>query len=160
MIARSFLTLAFLSLNLSVAAPVELSKEQTDFFESKVRPILSGHCYKCHSLEQGKAKGDLTLDTREGVLKGGKDGVVLKPGDPDGSLLITAIGYLDPDLQMPPKGEKLSAEQIAILTAWVKMGAPDPRNVPGGAKLTGLTDKARGHWAYQPVTKPEIGRAH
>ena len=157
MIARCFLALACLSLNLSVAAPVELSKEQTDFFETKVRPILSGHCYKCHSLEQGKAKGDLTLDTREGVLKGGKDGVVLKPGDPDGSLLITAIGYQDPDLQMPPKGEKLSTEQIAVLTAWVKMGAPDPRDAPAGnAKLTGLTDKARGHWAYQPVQKPAV----
>src|SRR5687767_15671570 len=124
MMPRCTLTLLFvLSTSFAFAAGAELSKEHAEFFEAKVRPILSGHCYKCHSLEQGKAKGDLTLDTREGVLKGGKDGVVLKPGDPDGSLLITAIGYLDPDLQMPPKGEKLSAEQIAILTAWVKMGA-------------------------------------
>src|SRR5687768_12282102 len=143
MITRSFLALAFFGVQLSEAAPGELSKEQTEFFETKVRPILSGHCYKCHSLEQGKAKGDLTLDTREGTLKGGKDGVVLKPGDPEGSRLITAIGYEDADLQMPPKGEKLSKEQIAILTAWVKMGAPDPRDAPAGnTKLTGLTDKA------------------
>lgn len=161
MIPRSYaLALIFLlSTSLSFAAAVQLSKEQTEFFETKVRPILSANCYKCHSLEQGKAKGDLTLDTREGALKGGKDGVVLKPGDPEGSLLITAIGYEDPDLQMPPKGEKLSAEQITVLTTWVKMGAPDPRDAPrpsGSGKLTGLTDKARGHWAYQPVKKPAV----
>ena len=81
------------------------------------------------------------------------------PGDPDKSLLITAISYNDPDLQMPPKGEKLTDEQIADLTEWVKMGAPDPRKTTPpkvASKLTGLTDKARAHWAFQPVTKPAL----
>ncbi len=139
------------------AATAAPGKEQIAFFESKVRPILAEHCYKCHSVEQGKAKGGLTLDTREGVLKGGENGAVIEPGAPEKSAMIKAIGYLDADLQMPPKGEKLSDEQIATLTVWVKMGAPDPRDTPkGAAKLTGLTDAARHHWAYQPVTKPAI----
>ena len=56
---------------------------------------------------------------------------------------------------MPPKGEKLSDQQIADLTEWVKMGAPDPRSA-GSTKLTGLTDKARAHWAYQPVKDPAV----
>ncbi len=43
------------------------------------------------------------------------------------SKLIVAVGYSDADLQMPPKGEKLSDQQIADLTTWINMGAPDPR---------------------------------
>ena len=56
------------------AVTVEPTKEQAAFFESKIRPILTDNCYKCHSLEKGKSKGGLTLDTRDGVLKGGEDG--------------------------------------------------------------------------------------
>src|SRR2546423_5305360 len=128
-------------------APAALSAEQTQFFEAKVRPVLAQNCYKCHSVQEGKSKGDLTLDTREGLLKGGENGPVLVPGDPEKSKLIKAISYTDPDLQMPPKdkGEKLKPEQIADLTEWVKLGAPDPRVTAAGAgyKLTGLNDKAR-----------------
>jgi hypothetical protein len=131
------------------------------FFESKVRPILVSACYKCHSVEEHKSKGGLTLDTRVGLLKGGEGGTVLVPGDPAKSKLIMAVGYNDPDLQMPPKGEKLGDKEIADLTAWVKMGAPDPRvAAPGGGKLTGLTDKARSHWAYQPVKDPAVPTVH
>jgi Protein of unknown function (DUF1553)/Protein of unknown function (DUF1549)/Planctomycete cytochrome C len=134
--------------------PQALTPEQSQFFEAKVRPILTQNCYKCHSLEAGKAKGQLVLDSREGWQKGGELGPVIVPGDPAGSKLVIAVAYSDPDLQMPPK-EKLSDQQIADLTAWVKMGAPDPRSAgSGGSKLTGLNDKARAHWAYQPV-KPQ-----
>lgn len=141
-----------------VAAPqAEPTKEQAAFFESKIRPILAESCYKCHSLEQGKVKGGLALDTKEALLKGGDNGPIVVPGDPDKSSLITAVRYEDADLQMPPKGEKLKDEQIAALVEWVKMGAPDPRK--GGAaqtKLTGLTDQARHHWAFLPIKKPAI----
>ncbi|MDQ3622531.1 MAG: DUF1549 and DUF1553 domain-containing protein, partial [Verrucomicrobiota bacterium] len=76
------------------------------------------------------------------------------------SLLIKAIQYHDPDLQMPPKGEKLTDPQIADLTAWVKMGAPDPRKgskAKGGSiTMSGLNDAARAHWAFQPVNEPAL----
>ncbi len=135
----------------------DFTAEQIAFFESKVRPILSAACYKCHSLAEGKAKGGLTLDTREGVRKGGDTGAAVVPGNPDKSLLITAITYDDADLQMPPKGEKLKKEEIDALMQWVKMGAPDPRTEAATAtKLTGLTDKARLHWAFKPVVKPAL----
>lgn len=131
-------------------------KEQTEFFENKIRPILKQSCYKCHSVEEAKAKGGLTLDTKAGLLKGGDNGPIVVAGDVDKSQLIVAINYLDPDLQMPPKGEKLTNEQIADLTKWVKMGAPDPRkdDAKKVSKLSGLTESARKHWAYQPVTNP------
>src|SRR5271170_4760914 len=103
--------LALSSASVFAAAVAEPTKEQTEFFENKVRPIFKENCYKCHSVEQGKSKGDFTLDTKAGLLKGGENGVVVVPGDVAKSPLIAAVTYLDKDLQMPPKGEKLTDQQ-------------------------------------------------
>ncbi len=131
----------------------EPTAEQVAFFENQVRPILANNCYSCHSLEKEKSKGGLTLDTHDGIVKGGETGPILIPGDPDHGTIITAIQYSDPDLQMPPK-QRLSEQDILTLKQWIKMGAPDPQT--GTSKLTGLTAKARSHWAYQPVTNPPV----
>jgi mono/diheme cytochrome c family protein len=100
-----------------------------EFFEKHVRPVLVEHCYKCHSAEAEKLKGGLSLDTRDGLLKGGDSGPAIVPGTPEKSLLIKAVRYADENLQMPPAkgGGKLPDEKIEDLVAWVKMGAPDPR---------------------------------
>ena len=82
-----------------------ISREQSKFFESKIRPILTANCYSCHSAEAGKAKGKLVLDTRDGWLKGGEHGAEIVPGDPAKSRLIVAVSYKDEDLQMPPKSK-------------------------------------------------------
>src|ERR1041384_1667309 len=105
----------------------ELSKADTEFFVSKIRPIFANNCYKCHSSEAPKLKGGLSLEFKETVLTGGDTGPAITPGDPEKSLLIKAVRYTDPDLQMPPKNKKLSGEQIALLEEWVKRGAPDSR---------------------------------
>jgi cytochrome c553 len=137
------------------ASAAEVTDEQKQFFETKVKPLLTDKCYKCHSVDAGKNKGGLLLDSHDGCTKGGDTGPAVVPGNVKESLLITAINYKDKDLQMPPKGEKLSDAEIADLTKWVEMGAPDTREAAKG-KLSGLTDKARQHWAYQPVVKPAI----
>ena len=143
----------------SVAAhAAEPSRSQIEFFENKVRPLLANHCYKCHSQKAEKVKGGLTLDTREGLLAGGNSGPVIVPGNPDKSPLIEAIRYTNPDLQMPPKGEKLSETQVADLVAWVKMGAPDPRVATVAQKS--WVDPTKKHWALQPVSKPEIPKVN
>jgi mono/diheme cytochrome c family protein len=126
---------------------------QTAFFENKIRPLLTKNCYKCHSTESLKLKGELLLDTREGVLKGGATGPAIVPGDPEKSLLIKAVRYTDPDLQMPPKGDKLSDEQINDLVTWVKMGAPDPRT---GKAVAKSKNSGKDHWSFQPVRRPSI----
>src|SRR5829696_9070801 len=77
------------------AAP--LTKEQSDFFEAKVRPLLASNCYKCHSVEEKKSKGNLVLDSRDGWSKGGEHGPAIVPGDPAGSLLLKAVRFEDPD---------------------------------------------------------------
>jgi hypothetical protein len=135
------------------AAPTPTTKPltqfQTTFFETKIRPIFADNCYECHSEQEHKSKGGLVLDSKDGWMKGGKHGPAIVPGDPAKSFLIKAINYGVKDYEMPPD-DKLEPQEIALLTQWVKMGAPDPR-VSSATKLTGLNDKARAHWAYQPV---------
>lgn len=129
------------------------SPEQLDFFETKVRPVFADHCYSCHSEKAEKVKGDLRLDTPESITRGGSTGPALVPGNPDGSLLIKAVRYTDPDLQMPPKNKKLASEEIGNLEAWVKMGAPMPisaSNAPARASIDTVRQK---HWAFKPIIK-------
>src|SRR3954471_3944354 len=151
--------LALLASGAALAAGAEmqpLSAGDLQFFETKIRPLLADKCYKCHSKDADKVRGGLLLDTREAWLHGGNTGPAIVPGKPDESLLIQAIGYKDEDLQMPPKGDKLSDQQIADLTEWVRRGAPDPRTIvtKGSAPSYGGLGKA--HWAFQSVKKPDV----
>src|SRR5688572_14442056 len=107
--AATFLTLCWvighwsLVIGTSTAADApKLTSAQTEFFETKVRPVLVENCYKCHSAGAEKIKGGLVLDTREGWMKGGDSGPALVPGKPEQSLLAKAIRYADRDLAMPP----------------------------------------------------------
>jgi hypothetical protein len=149
---RQLLACAAGALTLSQAPAADLTPAQLDFFENKIRPVLADNCYKCHSPLAEKVKGGLLLDTRDGLLKGGDSGPALVPGDPGNSLLIKAISYTDPDLQMP-KDKKLPDDAIADLTTWVKMGAPDPRTA---AAVRKFADSATNHWAWQPVKSQPI----
>ncbi len=130
-----------------------------EFFEKKIRPLLTEHCYQCHSADAAamkKLKGGLLLDSRDGVLAGGDSGKVVVPGKPAESPLIDTLKY-DGDVKMPPKG-KLPSAAIADFEAWVKMGAPDPR-IQGAAqpRQVGLTiEEGRKFWSYKRVVKPPI----
>ena len=141
----------------TAAAQQPPTAEELEFFETKIRPVLIEACYKCHSAQSDKIKGGLLVDSKEALLKGGSSGPAIVPGNAERSLFIKAIRYSDPNLQMPPK-EKLAADKIADLEAWVKMGAPDPRTGKQGTVLkTGKDkDKAKTHWAFQPITKPPV----
>ena len=142
-------------LTISTASAAEPAKAQLDFFENKIRPIFADNCYKCHSPANGKIKGGLELDWKGGWEKGGDSGPVIVPGDPEKSLLLKAVRYTDPDLQMPPKGEKLSDAQINDLVAWIKMGAPDPRATrPAATATAGYGGKGKDHWSFKPLKKP------
>jgi mono/diheme cytochrome c family protein len=139
----------------SSGAAAVASPDQIEFFEKQVRPVLSDHCYSCHSAKAEKVKGGLLLDNPAAVLKGGDSGPVLISGDPAHSLLIKAVRYSDPDLQMPPKNKKLSDAQIAVLEAWVKMGAPMPA-AAGAPSVTRLDEARAKHWAFQPARKSAL----
>jgi mono/diheme cytochrome c family protein len=94
------------------AADVAPQAADHEFFEKRIRPIFVTHCYECHSAASKKLGGNLRLDTRSGILRGGDTGPALIPRDPKQSLLLTAVRYDDDSLQMPPAG-KLPAEAIA-----------------------------------------------
>ena len=126
-----------------------------DYFEKHIRPVLVESCYGCHSPQAEKGiKGGLSLDTRDGLLKGGDTGPAIIAGDPEKSLLIKAVRYHDENLQMPPKGKKLSDPQIESLVAWVKMGAPDPRT--GATQSSKPKAQTAKHWAFQPVKEQPV----
>jgi hypothetical protein len=138
--------------------PAAPAAADVEFFESRVRPVLVEHCYKCHSAGSESLKGGLRLDSRDGLLRGGESGPGVVPGDPAKSRLVAAIRYDDPDLEMPPK-TRLSDRQIADLTEWVARGAPWPAEAApaGGAPGAGsveafdLWKRRAAHWAWQPV---------
>jgi len=120
---------------------------KTDFFESKIRPVLATHCFECHG---HKDKGGLKLDSREAILQGGDSGPAIVLGKPQKSLLMTAVQHADSELEMPPK-KKLPPEAIADLSQWIRAGAVWPEGKALGFATGEITDEQRKHWAYQPL---------
>jgi hypothetical protein len=139
------------------ATTQESCKADFDDFEKFVRPLLVRHCYECHS--GSEAHGGLLLDTRDGVLKGGESGAAIIVGAPERSLLVQAVRYTDPDLQMPPKS-RLTSVEVNALEKWIASGAPDPRidtGSVGGTKPIGMSiDDGRQFWSMLPTTMPMI----
>lgn len=134
----------------------QISPEHLAFFEAKIRPVLVAECYSCHSVEAdkaGKLRGELLLDSRAALLAGGESGAAIVSGDPEDSLLISALRH--ESMEMPPKG-KLSDEVIADFVKWVEMGAPDPREKTERVAAPKLDlDAGRKFWAFQPLNKSE-----
>lgn len=103
--------------------PAEASPQ---FYTDHVQPILQANCYRCHA--GLNHRGGLQLDTREGLMHGGKDGTVVVPGHPEQSLLVSLIRHEGPAADpkpMPPKS-KLSDADIATITEWIRGGAVMP----------------------------------
>ena len=123
------LVLAALPLTFQIAAEARQTPAaaqsvagMAEYFEANVRPVLAANCYDCHADER---MGGLRLDSREGLLKGGKTGPAIVPGDPDKSLLIEAVRQTRDTLKMP-RGGRLKPAEIDALVEWVKAGAPWP----------------------------------
>src|SRR5258705_9160544 len=105
----------------------------TEFFETRVRPVLANSCYGCHT---DTKMGGLRVDSRVALLEGGKSGPAIVIGQPDDSLLIRAVTHVDEKLKMPMAGGKLKDEEIAALKYWIKIGAPWDA-APKGAPVAG-----------------------
>ncbi len=124
-----------------LAAQEPAAPAKVDYF-ADVRPILTVHCYRCHSADA--AKGKLRLDLREAALKGGSSGEAIVRGRSAESLLVRLVSSKDPEERMPSKAPALSAAEIEILRRWIDQGAdwPDP---------TAVT-----HWAFKPPVRPSV----
>lgn len=132
-----------------VAISVNASKNLV--FEKDILPIFKGRCFKCHSDE--KQKGDLRLDTRDWLLKGGESGAVLIPFKPADSL-IYELPSLPPndDDYMPSKGEGLTDNELNILRLWIEQGAHfSSGDTPSAASIHAKVNSKRARAAKIPV---------
>jgi mono/diheme cytochrome c family protein len=123
-----------------------------EFFQTKVRPLLEARCFECHGPDAKEPKGGLSLASRTTTLKGGDSGPAMVPGKPAESLLVKAINYID--FEMPPKS-RLPEGEVAILTEWIKRGAPwSKQDAPvKEAKLEAfpLAERKASHWCWKPI---------
>jgi hypothetical protein len=132
----------------------KFSAADIEFFEKKIRPLLHKRCYSCHSTDAKKIRGGLRLDHRAGLLSGGDSGPAVVAGQVEKSLLIDSVRYGADSYQMPPAG-KLPANEIALLEAWVKRGAPFPMSAGDNVTKPAGIDYAAGRkfWSFQPLKK-------
>jgi hypothetical protein len=162
------LALCWIGLLAGMTASARGAADDRDFFETKVRPVLAGSCYDCHTEMRS---GGLRLDSREAMLKGGKSGPAIVPGDPDKSLLIQAVRQTG-TLKMPKDG-RLTAAEIDGLVEWVKNGATwptfaatapaaatvgkptTPTAAASGASAYVITPERRAFWSLQPIRAPQ-----
>jgi mono/diheme cytochrome c family protein len=121
---------------------------QTEFFENRIRPLFAQQCFACHTSSQ---MGGLRLDSRQGLLKGGRSGPVVIPGDPDNSVLIAAVKQTG-DLKMPKNG-RLSAAQVQDLATWIKDGAAWPDAAAAQTQGYTIRPDQRAFWSFQPLQK-------
>jgi mono/diheme cytochrome c family protein len=95
-----------------------------EFFENRVRPVLAQKCAECHSDQ--RRRGGLKVSTLDDLLRGGRAGPAIIPGDPDNSLLIQVVRHEIDELEMPQDADPLTAREIAGLAEWIAMDAPWP----------------------------------
>ena len=110
----------------AVANDAKQSQQSAVDYFKDIRPLLEKRCYDCH--QGGKAQGNLRLNDHASVLRGGdSDGPAIVPGKANASALLDRITSKDENIVMPPKGDPLSEEEIALLKRWINDGAVWPQ---------------------------------
>ena len=117
-------------------------------FARDIEPLLAKHCIECHGPK--KQRSDLRLDSRAATIQGGTEGAALIPGKSAESLLIRLVMGMDKDRVMPPKGDRLSKEEIALLRRWIDQGAEWSNTATAEKKTNEET-----WWSLKPVVRPE-----
>ncbi len=145
-LSSAFFTAALAAAALPAAAAVDFSHE--------IVPILRKRCAECHTGD--KKKGGFSFNDRASLLAGGENGAAVVPGKGAEGLLMKLVQTADPDDRMPPKGDPLTAEQIATLKTWIDEGA---------AWQDGFAFKKASYEPPLKPRKPELppavdGRAH
>jgi len=125
-------------------------KAQGADFKRDIQPIFSTHCYSCHGPE--KQKNGLRLDRKSNAVSGGDSGPAFVPGKSETSRLFRYVAGLDKEVIMPPKGERLTTNQIQLVKTWIDAGAPWPDDP---AEISALSSNGQ-HWAFQPPKRPAV----
>ena len=146
---RALSTVLLLFTATQFAAAADMTPDQRNFFEQKIRPVLVKQCYECHSQTSKKLGGKLLLDAPSEMIAGGESGPAVIPGKPDESLIVQAVCY--DGLEMPPK-KRLPDNIVNDFIEWVKMGAPDTRSEP--PKIAKKATQAP-LWSLLPISDPK-----
>ena len=138
---------------------VMAQSEQTEFFESRIRPVLIEHCYECHN-SAGQADGELALDHKQAMQRGGERGKIIVPGNAAESLLIAILRHEVDGLEMPENGPKLDDKIVDDFERWINDGAMDPRKQPPSEadinqaiSWDAVRERRKQWWSFQPITK-------
>ncbi len=144
---------------MQMEAPAEGAAPKVNY-QDHVLPILKARCAKCHN--QDTAKSGLVVDTFAGLMEGGSSGVVIVAGQPDASRLFKLVSRVEQPY-MPPSGDPLSAEELALIKEWIQSGAPADANAKVAAASTMEAAKAEVFVAAaivdDPPPMPEVALA-
>ncbi len=120
-------------------------------FERNIRPLLKHHCVHCHG-EGEKLKAGLDVRLRRFLVTPHGDGgdLAIVPGKPEESEMLRLVR----EGEMPPKGKKLTPEEVQLLERWIAQGAPTARPEPETVPKVYITEEDREFWAFQPLKRP------
>ena len=116
-------------------------------YRTEILPILKEHCASCHG--QVRQRNGLRLDAGALILKGGKHGQTVVPGNSAGSLLMQKLLATNAEDRMPQEAKPLPPEKVDLLRRWIDSGAEFPKD-----EVAPRTPQE--HWAFQPVTHPPV----
>lgn len=129
-------------------AAEETANESTIDFVVQIKPLLDTHCLSCHDSEDPES--DFKVVSLGAMKTGGIRGPAVVPGDPDASWLVKSLTGTDDLPRMPHDQEPLSADEIALITTWIKQGAKGPEGEISASEYKSS------HWSFQPIERPEI----
>ncbi len=109
---------------LLVQCPLPLLADEKIDYLKQVRPLLKERCYDCHGSD--KQESGLRLDKRQEALTGGDSGVAIVPGDVTRGVLLKRVTSEDSEQVMPPKGDRLTKDEVDLLKKWIEEGANWP----------------------------------
>ena len=163
---RTAFFLSFFTLTAAAQVPPDHADKMTrglELFRREIAPLLQEHCLACHG--GAKTKGDFDLATREGLLRGGTDGLAVQPFRAPESRLLKLVRHGE-EPEMPKNKPKLPDEVAALLAAWIDLGAPYDAPLVAGKTpprdRSKVSSEDRKWWAFQPlaVVPPPPGAGH
>ena len=137
-------------------APAQNAADPAELFEKKIRPLLLEKCIECHG--PTKQEHQVRLDRRSDVLSGSASEIPLVvPGKPQDSRLWQVLQHAENDIRMPSSG-KLDQDSLAAVQLWIIEGAHWPETASLEADAIARLQRWRQHWAFQPVSRPDVSK--
>jgi hypothetical protein len=144
---------AYSAFALLAASSTTMDAAELVDFARDVQPLLSQHCSKCHDAQE--RNGNVRFDDMASLFSEADSGRrTIVAGKPKKSELIKRIQSTDEDIRMPPEGDRLTDDVIALLTRWIAEGA----QFPDSGSTTNAKSVLSKHWSFQPISSPEPPR--